>query len=362
MHCRQGEVIKMDYKVIREEQTFLDERETWTHLLKNMNEKTPFQTWEWNYIWWKSNESIDSLYIIKAFEGKETYGYAPFVIKNYTIEFIGGRDMDYGGFVVCKKKIKVIEGFLEHVLQQGYALALQELPSRSTQLHVSQKLLESKKFYLTHKTTRTIYVNLEKYTGIEDYLQSLSASMRNKTIKVGLKQGFEINIERITENLLQEIKEIYTDRQDVRGGSPDITWAFPVMQQMEQEKLLDVYMARKGSEAVAFLVAMNYCNTRYVWLTAFKQAYQSQFPGQMLFYRVLEDGFAEGNPYVDFMRGDYDFKMRWDCSVDTNYTIYIFRNYIPYLRKKLVSWIRPKLKKIVYSNESWKRIYKKYAK
>lgn len=352
----------MHYKIIRDEQAFLDERENWADFLEGIQEKTPFQTWEWNYIWWKSNESVDSLYIIKAFEGKEIYGYAPFVVKNHTIEFIGGRDMDYGGFVVCRKEIKVIEGFLEHVLQQGYALALQEVPSRSTQLHILQKLLENRKHVLVHKTTRTIYVETWKYAGFEDYLQSLSASMRSKTIKVGLKQEFDLNIEKITEKLLQEIREIYTDRQDVRGGSPDITWAFPVLQQMEQEKLLDVYIARKDGVAVGFLAVMRYCGVRYLWLTAYKQAYRNQFPGQMLFYKVLEDGFAEGNLRVDFMRGDYDFKMRWDCSIDTNYTVYLYNSWLPYHKRRVFSWLKPRMKKWIYTNKLLERLYTKYAK
>lgn len=352
----------MDYKVIREEQAFLEERDSWTMLLENMNQKTPFQTWEWNYIWWKNNEPSDSLYIIKAFEKKEVFGYAPLVVKNGVVEFIGGRDMDYGAFVVCKKEIRVIEGFIENVLQQGYALALQEMPSRNTQLHIVQKILENQRYYLAQKTTRATYVELSKYSGLEEYLQSLSASMRNKTIKVGLKQKFELRIEKITDELLNEIENIYVDRQDARGGNEDITWAFPVLQQMEQEKLLDMYIARKDGDAVAFLAAMNHCNVRYVWLTAFKQAYRNQFPGQMLFYKVLEDGFDNEDPRVDFMRGDYDFKMRWDCSVDTNYTVYLYNNWVSYCKQKMFFWLKPKVKRLVYNNRILERIYRKYAK
>lgn len=352
----------MDYKVIREEQAFLEERKNWTNLLENMEGKTPFQTWEWNYIWWKNNEPEDSLYIIKAFEGKEVYGYAPFIVRNRTIEFIGGPHMDYGGFVVCKKEIRVIEGFIETVLQQGYALALQQMPCRSTQLHIVQRILENKKYFLAQKTTRATFVELSKYSGIEDYLQSLSASMRNKTIKVGLKQKFELGIEKITEELLNEIEKIYIDRQDARGGNEDISWAFPVLEQMEKAEMLDMYIARKEGEAVAFLAAIKHGNVRYVWLTAFKLAYRNQFPGQMLFYKVLEDGFSSGYPRVDFMRGDYDFKMRWDCSVDTNYTVYLCGNCMTYFKRKMFFWLKPRLKRMVYNNRILERIYRKYAK
>ena len=109
----------MEYKVITDEEGFLAEKEQWNRLCKAMKDATPFQTWQWNYYWWKHNEPADSLHIIKAFEGKQVYGYAPIVVKNKVAQFIGGRDMDYGYFIVTKRQNMIIEGFLQTLLQEN---------------------------------------------------------------------------------------------------------------------------------------------------------------------------------------------------------------------------------------------------
>lgn len=352
----------MDYKTIGSEENFIAERETWNDVCKAMKESSPFQTWEWNYIWWKNNEPEESLFVIKAFEGKTVYGYAPLVLKDNVAEFIGGKDMDFGKFVVAHKEVQIIEGFIHILNEKGCELSLQEMPSRDSQLHVVQKILEQHKRVLVHKTTRAAYVDVSRYDSFEDYFKLLSASMRNKTIKVGLKKGLRLSKEPVTDKLLNEISDIYNDRQDVRGGAADITWAFPVIQQMNQEELLNIYVAREQEEAVGFLVSMIYDNAQYIWLVAFKAKSRNSFPGQLLFYQAIKDGFEDGNRKVDFMRGDYDFKMRWECELDTNYTVYTFNSQMKYLKHKIYFYIRPRIKKIVYSNPTLERIYKKHAK
>ena len=352
----------MEYKIITDEAGFLAEKENWNAICARMEHKTPFQSWQWNYYWWKHNEPANSLFIIKAFEGKQIFGYAPIVVKNKTAQFIGNRDMDYGLFVVNERSMVVIEGFIQTLLERGISLALQEMPARSAQLHMVQKLLETKKKYILHRTTRTVHVDLPRYGDMDAYMKHLSQSMRNKTIKVGLQKGLQIGPEPVTDALLQEIRAIYENRQEYRGKAPDISWAFPILQSLQQEKMLDVYMARNGEEAVGFLVAFSYENRRYIWLVAFKQEYRDCFPGQLLFYNVLKDGFADGNVRVDFMRGDYDFKMRWECELDANYTVYLCRKYWDYRKMKTVFALKPKLKRIVYSSPLLERILRKYGK
>lgn len=352
----------MDYKIITDEAGFMAEKENWNAICARMEDKTPFQSWQWNYYWWKHNEPADSLYIIKAFEGKQVFGYAPIVVKNKTAQFIGNRDMDYGLFVVNERSMVVIEGFVQRLLEKGVSLALQEMPSRSSQLHMVQKLLETKKRYILHKTTRTVHVNLPQYGNMDGYMKHLSQSMRNKTIKAGMKKGLQIAPEPVTDTLLQEIRQIYENRQEYRGKAPDISWSFPIFQTLQQEKMLDVYIARNAEEAVGFLVAFSYENRRYIWLVAFKMEYRDYFPGQLLFYNVLKDGFEAGNTQVDFMRGDYDFKMRWESALDTNYTVYLCRKYWDYRKKKTVFAVKPKLKRIIHSSALLERILRKYGK
>lgn len=351
----------MDYKIIKDEEGFIAEKNSWNQIVNEMENATPFQTWEWNYSWWKNNEPSNSLFIVKAFEQKQVYGYAPVVVKNKTIEFIGGKDMDYGKFVLSKKNMSILEGFMDIFCKQGYSIALQEMASRDSQLHMIERLLEEKKYYLLHKTTRAAYVNLNRYGSFESYIKLLTKSMRNKTIKEGLKKNLILHKEDITSELLVEIQEIYSNRQEARVGNSTLEWAIGVIEELSEAELLNIYVARNKENAVGFLVSMNYNNNQYIWLVAFKQEYRNYFPGQLLFYQAIKDGFEDGNNKVDFMRGDYDFKMRWECEIDTNYTVYVFNSSLKYLKYKFYFWIKPRIKKCIYSHPILERIYKRHG-
>lgn len=352
----------MEFKIITDEEGFVAEREAWNAICAKMPEATPFQTWEWNYFWWKHHEPADSLFVIKAFENKQVLGYAPVVVKKGTAEFIGSRHMDYGGFVAVCRQAETIEGFVKLLLGRGFGLAFQEMPARNPQLHILQKLLETQKRYMLRKTTRTVYVNLEKYDSMAAYVKLLSQSMRNKTIKPGLKSGLSIQKEPVTEALLTEIEEIYKDRQEERGGGTEIAWSFPILKALHAENILDVYIAWKEEEAVGFLVSMGWQNRRYIWLVAFKKDCRDCFPGQMLFYRILDEGFENAAAFVDFMRGDYDFKLRWECELDTNYTVCVYRSGWAYRRDRLIFAVKPFAKKLVYGIPMLERIYKNRGK
>lgn len=354
----------MDFKVIQDEEAFLAEKESWTSLYySDMKGKaaTPFQSWEWCYFWWKYREESRPLFIIKAFTGKKIEGYAPFVINNQMAEFIGGRDIDYGRFLINDNPVATINGFLNIIIEKGYGLALQEMCSRDAQLHIVERCLETKKRYLVHRTTRTTYVQTSQFKSFEEYLQTLSGSMRNKTIKTALKRGIVIQKETYCEDLEQVIQRIFESRQEARGGDNSIRWAFPVLRELTNRDLAEIYIARVEEEPVGFLVSLTGIYGKNIWLVAFHMKYLSFYPGQMLFYQVVKDGFSEDCQIVDFMRGDYDFKMRWNVELDTNYTIYLFKKSSLYWKHRVWFLLRPKLKKIVYSNEWLKKVYKKYA-
>ena len=72
----------------------------------SMKVKSPFQTWDWNYNWWYLVENREcELLILEAFEGKDVFGFAPLVIKNKSIEFIGDKHFDYGAITLISMNI-----------------------------------------------------------------------------------------------------------------------------------------------------------------------------------------------------------------------------------------------------------------
>ncbi len=355
----------MEFKIIKTEEEFFAEKESWKELYYSnafQGGVTPFQSFEWCYNWWKFREEKDSLFIIKAFTGKKIEGYAPLIIRDNAVEFIGGKDMDYGRFLINDSPFETISGFIDVVKEHKFGFALQEMAARDTQLHIVQRILENEKKYLVHQTTRTLYVETAVYGTFEEYLKTLSAGMRSKTIKAALKKGIMMRKERYCDAIKEDIKKIYESRQTVRGGAGSIDWAFPILEELSQDNLVEIYVASVENKNIGFLVSLVGRFGKNIWLVAFDVNYSMYFPGQSLFYHAIKDGFEEGVPIIDFMRGDYDFKARWNAQIDSNYTIYVFKKRWTYWKSKFWFWLRPKLKKIVYGNKKLKKWYNKHAK
>ena len=116
----------MEIKVIVQEEKFLEIKDKWNEIVSHMKVSSPFQTWEWNYNWWCQVENKEcELLIIEAFEGKSVYGYAPFIIKEKDIEFIGDKHFDYGAFICAERKREIIQLFLKHAVEMARERKLQ---------------------------------------------------------------------------------------------------------------------------------------------------------------------------------------------------------------------------------------------
>ncbi len=355
----------MEFKIIRDEEGFLAERENWTKLYKENKFHTgvtPFQSFEWCFNWWKYREDKDSLFVIKAFTCGKIEGYAPLIVRNKRVEFIGGRDMDYGRFLINDSPFETISGFIEVIQKEKYGFALQEMCARDTQLHIVQRLLEKQKKYLLHRTTRTMYVETGAYSCFESYSSTLSGALRKKLKKSATKYGITISKEKYSEALKEDIERIYESRQSVRGGASSIEWAFPIISVLSEADFLEIYIARMDNTAIGFSVCILGRYSKNIWLSAFHMDYECYDIGKILRNQIIKDGFTENLEMIDFMRGDYDFKTSWNAQIDSNYTVYLFRKRGAYWKAKFKFWIRPKLKKIVYGNKTLKKWYKKHAK
>lgn len=353
----------MEFKVIRDEEGFLAEREAWTKLYQKATEQgeaTPFQSWEWCYYWWKYREERDSLFIIKAYTGKIIEGYAPLVVKNKMVEYIGGRDMDYGRFLIAYDYMRAIRGFIDTIRQENFGISFQEMASNNTQLHIVQKILENSKYYISHRTTRTSYIPIYKFETFDAYLNTLSGKFR-KSLRKALNADIIFQKENVTESLLEVISEIFADRQEVRGGSMDLSWAIPMIKELCRCGLLEIYLGYHNGCPIAYHITLCDKSAKYLWLIAHRRDAEQIRPGRIMRYNLIQKCFNMNLKYFNNMRGDYDYKLEWNVELDTNYTIFVYRNPVTYIKSRICFWLRPKLKKIVYSNQWLKKVYKKYA-
>lgn len=350
----------MEYKIITDEAGFLAEKESWNAICTHMEDATPFQSWQWNYYWWKHNEPADSLFIIKAFEGKQVFGYAPLVCTQKEICFIGGRHFDYGLFICGEKKQEVVELFLNILLNKRgrRRISLVCIPATSDQFSLFKESAETTKKIAFREQVSTANVHLTEYDGFEGYLQAVSASLRKKAIKPCIKAGISFKMEPFSEEVWQSIREIFADRQEHRTAVGDLEWAKLIVRDLQAEGILKIATLWYNEECCAYLIFFEYGEKYYSWLIAFKQI-GSYGLGHFVRYHLIREAYQTGKHTVDLMRGAYEYKKHWDCNVAYNYEFKVFGSAIGRNVYLLKMAIKMKIRKIVYASTGLTALYKK---
>lgn len=356
----------MEIRVIDKEETFALVKDKWNSIVEKMKDATPFQTWEWNYHWWKEwGTKEHALLVLEAFEGRDSYGFAPIVIHGGRATFIGDKHFDYGLFICAERKREVVSLFLEKLTdicrKHGLILSLQCVPIVSHQFALFKEIAEKMPTSLLREQVATANVCLSEYEGLDGYLRAVSASLRKKAIRPCLRANVEFRIEPFTEELWTSIEGIYENRQEMRVGKSTLHWARPVVQKLYEAGILKISMLYHQQNPVAFLIFFEKGSVDYVWLTAFKKTDNLQL-GHYVRYCLMERAFSGKVKTVDMMRGAYEYKKQWDCNVSYNYEFILFRSKLQKLGYALKMKIRKKARDIVYRNKTLKRIYAKIAK
>lgn len=354
----------MEIKVISSEDAFLDIKSNWGNIYQKMEERTPFQTWEWNYFWFKAHPQ-GQLFLLEVFESKKVFAYLPLIIEDKAIKFIGDKHFDYGQIIVSEKKRACFETIMQFLIEkckkEKLSLWLYNIPVTSGQYGLFKEYSEQNKKSLFREKVSTAYVDLLEYGSFDNYISCISSSLRKKAIKPCIKAGLEFKVSEFTEKLWQEIEEIYTKRQQERVGVSSLSWAKNVVKNLCEMGLLKISILRKNDKTIAFLIFFELEQGLYVWLTAFDRVEELRL-GHYIRYCLIEKAYTEKKAIVDMMRGAYDYKKEWDCSVSFNYEFILFRNRIKKWAYCLKQKLRKRLRDFVYKHKKIKSFYKKLSK
>ncbi|MCR5665027.1 MAG: GNAT family N-acetyltransferase [Oscillospiraceae bacterium] len=353
----------MEAKIITTEQGFLSLKDSWTALLERMHDATPFQTWEWNYYFWKYHP--EELMIIIAVQNKYVYGIAPLVKRNGIIEFIGDKHFDYGEMICAEKKSDVFDVIFDEIDAQckkdGFTYWLKNIPVWSSQYVLFRERARSCKRVLCRELVSTAGIYLSEYGTFDRYLMSISASLRKKSIKPCQNAGVQYSIEPFSEPLWSSIEQIYEARMEDRIGVSKLDWAKEIVRELSNLGLLRIGMLRYREEYIAFTIYYCFGKKICIWLTAFKTMEGYGF-GNYLRYCLIRSAFENGVETVDLMRGAYDYKKQWDANISYNVEIRSFRIPVYKTLYSIKMYLRSFLRDIVYGNSLFKSIYQRLSK
>ena len=311
--------------------------DSWSTLLASSNHSV-FATWEWLSIWWKHFGNNRKLKILLAEENNELIGIAPlmysvesmFGLLRGKFEFIGTPDSDYNNFVIKQEKSKNEEIFdlflkyLNSVPEKWDFLNLMDIPEYSECIPFFKRAANLKQLTKCH------YFLVPK--SYEAFLKSLNYKQRgsvNNTMNK-IKKNFSADlIDYSSPSMYAEGLRFLIELNKKRWASVGLCGAFPnenvcnfhfdIAQSFAKKGILGLYILKFNGKPVSGSYGFRYQSKYYAYLNGFDPEYSKFGVGSVLVPYLVDEFVKEGLTEFDFLRGDENYKLRWNGIPRWNY-------------------------------------------
>ena len=339
----------MPFRIITGTQEFEDLQKTWNELYHSNANHTPYQSWQWNFSWWRHFGVEQALRVILIEEHGRVLGVAPFFhrTKFYGwpvahLGFIGQKRTDYLDFIVQAGAepifFRELRECLKSMQQDWQFVELKDLPDRSSNWpHLFREISEA--FPLFEMDMQRVCVTVPLTQEWEGFLQTLGKRTRKD---VGYDRRF------FEKNFSADFK-IFTNSAAVFEGFRDLTQIYQARWEQEQgaSRLAASNVAQfeneiceRFSHAGDFRLYLLYANGKpaaglsgyvkddklYGDIYAHAPELHKYSVGNVLLGRAIEDCINLGLKELDLSRGDEAYKFRWNGQPKRNYHLKIFRD------------------------------------
>ncbi len=353
----------MDIRVVNQDRDFYNLKECWSGLVQKMDKAQPFQTWEWNYYWWKVFGSGKELFLMLAFENGELYGIAPLFKKGRNVFFIGGSDCDFGDFIILKNSYSIIGEFYKQLtIIEPDVIHFKEMPANSPNYHILLNIIQENNF-ITFRTTGVPFIPINKHKNRQEYYKSLSSNFKRQLNKAQRAISDEYFFDENTlpdHRWVQRMKRLFIKRQKERAGRGNFDSLIPLMDELYNSGMIRVTSIRSKDRIISFTIDFIFKNSFYNWILVIDSDFDKI--GHLNFMYNINYCFGQGMYEFNLLRGDYPFKMRWRPEIYSNYDVLIFRTKLLKCWYLLRRYARRLLKKIVYSNRVLINIWRRLSK
>jgi CelD/BcsL family acetyltransferase involved in cellulose biosynthesis len=339
----------MVIRVVTSVDDLLALRPAWQQLFDANANHTPFQTWEWNYAWWKHFGTADDLHILVAEANGEVIGIAPLCrsakfrgLPFRHLTFISRKRADYLDFLVRPgEEMAFFSELFTHLQAQraGWQfIDLCDLKQSSSNFNAILTA-SAKVFRALTIEAREVCVFVPLAATWEAYFGSLAKKMRSNIGRTrrALESQFaaQIEIPTGTERTLRSLSDfasIHTRRWKDEHGST--YFEDPAALAFERE------LCRLGTEAGWYRLYMLYANGKpiagnvgyvcgnryYAGLIAKLPEFDEHSAGTVLLGRMMQDCIENGWSAFDMTRGDEHYKHRWNGIETRNFHLRVFAN------------------------------------
>lgn len=372
---------EISIRMVSSTEEFASLDSAWNSLLSRSSSDDFFLRWEWLFTWWKIfGLGPARLRILLVERGEELIGIAPFYVRperrygfltERTLLFLGSGEAEEEEIfseyldVICKvgEEEAVVRGLMEFIIAQGLCdtIRLFNILLSSKTLTILKQFCDDRRMpFNSEFKMESPYARLPSTW--DDYLQSLSSSMRHeiRSDRRKLEKMGVIRMERTTrledfEDHFKELVKLHSTRwasKEMRGAFENPKFASfhqTVMPTLLKNGHLQLWFLSLSSKNIATCYNIQYNNKVYFYQTGLDFSAAPKISGGLVLKSYcIEDAIRSKQVEYDFMGGGgmKSYKGRWanDCralgeidlplSAASRY-LRIMRNIVRGVKKKL---------------------------
>jgi len=257
--------------------------------------------------------------VMPFFEKKEKYG----IVIN-SLPFFGS----YGGIISNTSDIEV--QIIKELNQINKEKDILSSVIIDNPFKIDNKTF-SKKFNFHISEDRLIQCTILKNMKTDDLWKKFEQRVR-RSVRKSEKNDIEILTENNSEKELENFYQLHINSMKVKGGRIKPKQFFPtLLENFEAEKDYDIFVAKKESQPIAYLLIFYNKNFAEYYMPAYDPKYVSIQSTSHLIWETMKKAKNKKIQYYNFggtwknQNELYRFKRGWNAS-DFNYKYFIFRD------------------------------------
>jgi CelD/BcsL family acetyltransferase involved in cellulose biosynthesis len=293
-------------------------RSEWYRLEEEGAAETFFQTWDWNFLWWKHFCGSKKLHLTTLCADDRVVAISPNYLDGTILpvmRWIGSGSSDYLGMVVHPKDEEEAARHFRSYLQEDAPIRMADLHQISHPSPLADEFSDT-----CFEQAKTVRLRLPgSWT---EYQGTLSAKMRSnvkRAVRDAEAAGATVRLAPRAEvdKAMSTLFRLHGQRWRSRGLPGSFAtgatkrfhadWA----RVASDRNMLRLYILEVAGKALGALYCLRYRDTYYYYQAGFDPRSARLSPGTVLVARAIQDAIAEGCKEFDFLRGEEWYKSRW---------------------------------------------------
>jgi CelD/BcsL family acetyltransferase involved in cellulose biosynthesis len=292
----------------------------WKELLAASPSATPFQTWEWQSIWWKYYAKARKPVILGVYEGNDLVGLMPLMISRApwrTLRAMSSGAADYLHPLARSGYEGLVAEQLVGYMQEAEGFDLIDLHQLRETLPLAQLAPQGKVLY------QATCLVLDLPTSFDEYLSSIGKSLRFDVRKLDkeLFTSGRATIEDVDEEGLTRGLDCFFQTHRERWRKRGLPGAFigtkserfhgEWARAAQRNGWLWLSVLHLDEQPIGTIYAMRLAKACYYYQAGFSPNASAVSPGSLLVGHTIRRAINEGLNTFDFLRGDEPYKRRW---------------------------------------------------